>query len=75
VLRDRGRGAGGRLPGAAQLRRAAVYALLAASALTLLVVPIVLVVTGLGAAAGTDTAFLVLGLLLVALGLDYLWLR
>jgi hypothetical protein len=47
----------------------------AGSVIALLVLPIALLVTALGAARGSDTALLVFGLLLDALTLDHKWLN
>jgi hypothetical protein len=56
------------------VRLAVVCVLLAASAVSLVIVPALLLLTGADAAPGTHTALLVLGLILGAIALDHLWL-
>ena len=58
----------------ALVRLAVVYFLLAAASASLVLMPALLLITGTDVAAGTDTALLVLGLILGAIALDHLWL-
>jgi hypothetical protein len=56
------------------VRLAVVCFLLAAAAASLVLMPALLLITGADVAPGTDTALLVLGLILGAIALDHLWL-